>query len=119
MNIPAASVDDALDRNLDDMAAGLSRSVCRNKFPSSYSIFFRLKGLAQGLNSELNEHNDLLDRWTMIRFKERNIGLISIPLKSERYQCPTISFLRVNDKSEGVGFKVEKQNKAMEKILKK
>ena len=26
---------------------------------------------------------------------------------------------RVNDKSEGVGFKVEKQNKAMEKILKK
>jgi len=68
---PPASVDDALDRNLDDMAAGLSR----------------LKGLAQGLNSELNEHNDLLDR--------------------------------VNDKSEGVGFKVEKQNKAMEKILKK
>lgn len=66
-----ASVDDALDRNLDDMAAGLSR----------------LKGLAQGLNSELNEHNDLLDR--------------------------------VNDKGESVGFKVEKQNKAMEKILKK
>ena len=82
-------------------------------------FFFRLKGLAQGLNSELNEHNDLLDRWTMIRFKERNIGLISIPLKSERYQCPPVSFLRVNDKSEGVGFKVEKQNKAMEKILKK
>ena len=26
-------------------------------------LFFRLKGLAQGLNSELNEHNDLLDRW--------------------------------------------------------
>jgi len=68
---PPASIDDALDRNLDDMAAGLSR----------------LKGLAQGLNSELTEHNDLLDR--------------------------------VNDKSEGVGFKVEKQNKAMEKILKK
>ena len=32
--------------------------------------FFRLKGLAQGLNSELNEHNDLLDRWTMIKLKE-------------------------------------------------
>ena len=55
----------------------------------------------------------------MIRFKERIIGLILIPLKSERCQCSTISFLRVNDKSEGVGFKVEKQNKAMEKILKK
>jgi len=68
---PPASVDDALDRNLDDMAAGLSR----------------LKGLAQGLNSEMNEHNDILDR--------------------------------VNDKSEDVGFKVQKQNKAMEKILKK
>ena len=33
-------------------------------------MFFRLKGLAQGLNSELNEHNDLLDRWTIIRVKE-------------------------------------------------
>jgi len=44
-------------------------------------------GLAQGLNSEMNEHNDILDR--------------------------------VNDKSEDVGFKVQKQNKAMEKILKK
>jgi len=68
---PPANVDDALDRNLDDMAAGLSR----------------LKGLAQGLNAELNDHNDILDR--------------------------------VNDKSEGVQFKVEKQNKDMAKILKK
>ena len=55
----------------------------------------------------------------MREFKKRIIGLILIPLKSERYQCPPVSFLRVNDKSEGVGFKVEKQNKAMEKILKK
>jgi len=66
-----SSVDDKLDRNLDDMADGLAR----------------LKGLAQGLNVELNEHSDIIDR--------------------------------VNDKSEVVGFKVEKQNKAMEKILKK
>ena len=63
-------MDDALDRNLDDMAAGLSRSVFRNRLPRCKSIFFRLKGLAQGLNSELNEHNDLLDRWTIIRVKE-------------------------------------------------
>lgn len=68
---PPASVDEALDRNLDDMANGLAR----------------LKGLAQGLNTELNDHNDIIDR--------------------------------VNDKTETVGFKVEKQNKAMEKILKK
>lgn len=39
-------VDAALDKNLDDMASGLAR----------------LKGLAQGLNEELHEHNDLLDR---------------------------------------------------------
>lgn len=39
-------VDAALDKNLDDMASGLAR----------------LKGLAQGLNEELNEHNDLIDR---------------------------------------------------------
>jgi len=68
---PAMSVDDALDRNLDDMASGLAR----------------LKGLAEGLNSELNEHNDILDR--------------------------------VSDKTEVVGFKVDKQNKDMNKILKK
>jgi len=65
------SVDEALDRNLDDMASGLAR----------------LKGLAQGLNSELSEHNQILDR--------------------------------VSDKTEVVGFKVEKQNKDMTKILKK
>jgi len=65
------SVDEALDRNLDDMASGLAR----------------LKGLAQGLNSELSEHNEILDR--------------------------------VSDKTEKVGFKVDKQNKDMNKILKK
>jgi len=65
------SVDEALDRNLDDMASGLAR----------------LKGLAQGLNNELSEHNDILDR--------------------------------VSDKTEMVGFKVDKQNKDMNKILKK
>jgi len=68
---PPASVDEALDRNLDDMASGLSR----------------LKGLAQGLNEELTDSNDLIGR--------------------------------INDKTENVGFKVDKQNKAMEKILKK
>jgi len=69
-NTPA-SVDEALDRNLDDMASGLAR----------------LKGLAEGLNTELNEHNDILNR--------------------------------VSDKTEVVGFKVDKQNKDMTKILKK
>jgi len=68
---PAGSVEDALDRNLDDMACGLAR----------------LKGLAQGLNSELGEHNQILDR--------------------------------VSDKTELVGFKVDKQNKEMNRILKK
>lgn len=66
---PPANIDEALDRNLDDMANGLSR----------------LKGLAQGLNDELNDHNDLIDR--------------------------------VNYKTENVGWKVEKQNKDMNKIL--
>ena len=42
-------MDEALDRNLDDMASGLAR----------------LKGLAQGLNSELSDHNQILDRWVM------------------------------------------------------
>ena len=44
----ATTTDDvnaALDRNLDEISNGLSR----------------LKGLAQGLNSELEEQNDLLD----------------------------------------------------------
>jgi hypothetical protein len=71
MQKPAGSVDEALDRNLDDMASGLAR----------------LKGLAQGLNSELSDHNQILDR--------------------------------VTDKTEVVGFKVDKQNKDMNKILKK
>jgi len=52
---PPGSVDEALDRNLDDMANGLSR----------------LKGLAQGLNEELNEHNDLIDR---VNYKTENVG---------------------------------------------
>jgi len=39
-------IDTRLDKNLDEMASGLSR----------------LKGLAQGLNSEMDEHNDLIDR---------------------------------------------------------
>ena len=47
--IVAGSVDEALDRNLDDMASGLAR----------------LKGLAQGLNSELSDHNQILDRWVL------------------------------------------------------
>ena len=38
-------VNAALDRNLDEISNGLSR----------------LKGLAQGLNSELEEQNDILD----------------------------------------------------------
>jgi len=62
-------VDAALDRNLDDMASGLAR----------------LKGLAQGLNEELNDHNSLLDR--------------------------------VNVKTEDVKFKVDRQNRDMNKIL--
>ena len=45
----SGSVDEALDRNLDDMASGLAR----------------LKGLAQGLNSELSDHNQILDRWVL------------------------------------------------------
>ena len=67
----SSAVDEQLDRNLDDMATSLAR----------------LKGLAQGLNTELDEHNDILER--------------------------------VNDKADMVGFKVDKQNKDMNKILKK
>jgi len=65
------TVDDQLDENLENMASGLAR----------------LKGLAQGLNTELSDHNDILDR--------------------------------VNDKTDVVGFKVDRQNKDMSKILKK
>ena len=67
----SSAVDEQVDRNLDDMASSLAR----------------LKGLAQGLNTELDEHNDILDR--------------------------------VADKADTVGFKVDKQNKDMGKILKK
>ena len=67
----SSAVDEQLDRNLDDMASSLAR----------------LKGLAQGLNTELDEHNDIMDR--------------------------------VADKADMVGFKVDKQNKDMNKILKK
>ena len=42
----AASVDDILDRNLEEMSAGLSR----------------LKVLATGLNDELDEHDEILNR---------------------------------------------------------
>ncbi|TRY63241.1 hypothetical protein TCAL_00375 [Tigriopus californicus] len=41
-----SGVDEILDRNLDEMSMGLSR----------------LKGLAQNLNTELEDHNDILDR---------------------------------------------------------
>ena len=67
----SSAVDEQVDRNLDDMASSLAR----------------LKGLAQGLNTELDEQNDILDR--------------------------------VADKADTVGFKVDKQNKDMSKILKK
>ena len=65
------AVDAQLDRNLDDMASSLAR----------------LKGLAQGLNTELDDHNQIIER--------------------------------VHDKAEVVGFKVDKQNKEMGRILKK
>jgi synaptosomal-associated protein 29 len=63
--------DEILDRNLDEMSMGLSR----------------LKGLAMGLNKELDEHNDILDR--------------------------------LDHKASTTHFRVEKQNKDMNKILKK
>jgi hypothetical protein len=40
------AVNAQLDKNIDDMALGLSR----------------LKGLAQNLNSELEDHNEIVDR---------------------------------------------------------
>jgi len=45
-NTTSSSVDEVLDRNLDEMASGLSR----------------LKGLALDLNAELEEHDDILNR---------------------------------------------------------
>jgi synaptosomal-associated protein 29 len=65
------AVDERLDRNLDDMASSLAR----------------LKGLAQGLNTELDDHDQIIGR--------------------------------VHDKAEVVGFKVDKQNRDMGRILKK
>jgi hypothetical protein len=56
------SVDDILDRNLEEMSLGLSR----------------LKGLANNLNTELDEHNAILDRLdhktgsTHIRIEKQN-----------------------------------------------
>lgn len=44
--LTGSGVDEILDRNLDEMSMGLSR----------------LKGLAQNLNTELEDHNDILDR---------------------------------------------------------
>ena len=45
-NQKTSTVDEVLDRNLDEMAMGLSR----------------LKGLALDLNAELDEHDDILNR---------------------------------------------------------
>ena len=67
----SSDVDAILDRNLDEMSLGLSR----------------LKGMANDLNAELSEHNDLLDR--------------------------------LDHKTSSTHFRVEKQNKEMNKILKK
>lgn len=71
MGAAGPSVDDILDRNLDEMSSGLSR----------------LKGLAQGLNKELDDHNDIIDR--------------------------------LDHKTSNAGWRVEKQNKDMSKLLKK
>ena len=65
------SVDDILDRNLDEMSMGLSR----------------LKGLAHDLNAELDEHNGIIDR--------------------------------LDDKAANTSWRVDKQNKDMNKLLKK
>lgn len=64
-------VDEILDRNLDEMSLGLSR----------------LKGLALNLNTELEEHDEILDR--------------------------------LDDKTSYTHMRVQKQNKDMNKILKK
>ena len=64
-------VNAALDRNLDEMSMGLSR----------------LKGLAQNLNSELEDQNDLIDR--------------------------------IDNSAAIAGLKINRQNKDMDKLLKK
>ena len=66
-----SSVDDVLDQNLEEMSMGLSR----------------LKGLAQNLNTELEEHNEIIDR--------------------------------LDHKTSNTQWRVDKQNKDMNKILKK
>lgn len=66
-----ASVDDILDNHLDEMALGLGR----------------LKGLALDLNSELDDHDEILGR--------------------------------MDDKSARAGIRVDKQNRDMNKLLKK
>ena len=65
------SVDDRLNKNLDEMGMGLGR----------------LKAMAQDLNQELEEHNDIIDR--------------------------------LDDKTSKTNWRVEKQNKDMNKLLKK
>eukprot|EP00095_Tigriopus_kingsejongensis_P006249 snap_masked-scaffold1159_size58420-processed-gene-0.10 protein:Tk06249 transcript:snap_masked-scaffold1159_size58420-processed-gene-0.10-mRNA-1 annotation:"synaptosomal-associated protein 29-like" len=69
--IGGGNVNDVLDQNLDEMSMGLSR----------------LKGLAQNLNEELDEHTDILDR--------------------------------LDHKTSNTQWRVDKQNKDMNKILKK
>ena len=66
-----ANVDAILDRNLDEMSSGLSR----------------LKVLAEGLNTELEEHDDIIGR--------------------------------IDDKVDQNSWRVQKQNKDMNKLLKK
>ena len=63
------AINAQLDKNLDDMSLGLSR----------------LKGLAQNLNSELDEHNEIIDR--------------------------------LDDKTANTNWRVQKQNKQMDKML--
>lgn len=70
-NNSSADVDRALDLNLDEMSVGLSR----------------LKGLAQNLNRELDEHNDIIDR--------------------------------LDHKTSNADWRIQKQNKDMDRLLKK
>ena len=66
-----SAVDAILDRNLDEMSMGLGR----------------LKGLAENLNRELEEHNEIIDR--------------------------------LDDKTSSTNLRVERQNRDMNKLLKK
>ncbi len=67
----SSAVDAVLDRNLDEMSMGLGR----------------LKGLAENLNRELDEHNEIIDR--------------------------------LDDKTSTTNLRVERQNRDMNKLLKK